>query len=95
MVVEIMADLAWFLALFIVLCSSPGILRQLPLLARERETFWYLFCPFAAYGSVSFIGEEEEGRRRKKMTIFDLCGNVHVLLHVAGTLSTKFILCYM
>ena len=38
-----MASLAWILAVFIVLCSLPGILRQPPLLARERETFWYLF----------------------------------------------------
>ena len=60
-----MADLAWFLALFIVLCSLPGILRQPPLLARERETFWYLFCPCMPYGSgVSFIGEEEEEERK-------------------------------
>ena len=36
---EIMANLAWFSALLILFCSSPGILRQPPLLARERETF--------------------------------------------------------
>ena len=51
-------------------CSSPGILRQPLHLARERETFWYLFCLCTPYGSqVGLIGEEEE--RRKKMTIFD------------------------
>ena len=64
---EIMADLAWFLALLILFCSSPGILRQLQHLARERETFGYLFCPRTPYGSrVSFTGEEEEEERKKK-----------------------------
>ena len=54
-------------------CSSPGILRQPLHLARERETFWYLFRLCTPYGSrVSLIGEEEERRRgRKKMKIFD------------------------
>ena len=62
--------------------SSPGILRQPLHLARERETFWYLFRLCTPYGSrVSLIGEEEEEeeeeeerrrrRRRKKMTIFE------------------------
>ena len=65
-----MADLARFSALFIILCSSPGILREPPFFARERETFWYLFCPRTPNGSrVSLIGEEEE--ERKKMMIFD------------------------
>ena len=75
-----MADLARFSALFIILCSSPGILREPPFFARERETFGCLFCPCTPYGSrVSLTGEEErrkkkEERRkkeRKKMTIFD------------------------
>ena len=55
-------------------CSSPGILRQPLHLARERETFWYLFRLCTPYGSrVSLTGEEERRRRRrrKKMTIFD------------------------
>ena len=44
-----------------LLCSSPGILRQPLHLARERETFWYLFRLCTPYGSrVSLIGEEEE-----------------------------------
>ena len=51
-------------------CSSPGILRQPLHLARERETFWYLFRLCTPYGSrVSLTGEEEEEeerRRRKK-----------------------------
>ena len=56
-----MANLTWFSALSIVLCSLPGILKQPPLLARERETFWYLFCLCAPYGfQVSFIGEKEK-----------------------------------
>ena len=60
-----------FGALFIVLCSLPGILRQPPLLAGERETFWYLFCPCTPYGSgVSFIGEEEEEEEEKKKKAF-------------------------
>ena len=69
-----MADLAWFSVLLVLFCSSPGILRQPQHLARERETFGYLFCPCTPYGSrVSLIGEEEERKkeRRKKMTIFD------------------------
>ena len=42
-------------------CSSPGILRQPLHLARERETFWYLFRLCTPYGSrVSLTGEEEE-----------------------------------
>ena len=54
-------------------CSSPGILRQPLHLARERETFWYLFRLCTPYGSrVSLTGEEEERKKeRKKMTIFD------------------------
>ena len=55
---EIMANQAWFLALFLIFCSSPGILRQPPLLTRERETFWHLLCPCMPYGY--FIGEEVE-----------------------------------
>ena len=66
-----MADLAWFSALLILFCSSPGILRQPQHLTKERETFGYLFCPHTPYSSrVSLTGEEEERRRRKKMTIF-------------------------
>ena len=54
-------------------CLSPGILRQPLHLARERETFWYLFRLCTPHGSrVSLIGEEEERRRRKKMTIFKI-----------------------
>ena len=63
-----MADLAWFLALLILFCSSPGILRQPQHLATEREIFGYLFCQHTPYGSrVSIIGEEEE---RKKIDFF-------------------------
>ena len=53
-------------------CSSPGILRQPLHLARERETFWYLFRLCTPYGSRgSLIGEEEEEERRR-MTIFKI-----------------------
>ena len=63
-----MADLSWFSGLFLLFCSSPGILIQPPFLTRERETFGYLFCPCRPYGSrVSLTGEEEE---EKKMTTF-------------------------
>ena len=42
-------------------------MRQPQHLARERETFGYLFCPHAPYGSqVSLIGEEEEKKKKKK-----------------------------
>ena len=62
-----MADLAWFSALLILFCSSPGILRQPQYLARERETFGYLFCPHTPYGSrVNLIGEEEERKKERK-----------------------------
>ena len=37
-----MADLAWFLGLFLLFCLSPGILIQPPFLARKKETFGYL-----------------------------------------------------
>ena len=48
-------------------CSSPGILRQPLHLARERETFWYLFYLCTSYGSrVSLFGEEEEERKKRK-----------------------------
>ena len=64
---EIMANLAWFSALLILFCSSPGILRQPQYLARERDTFGYLFCPHMPYGSrVSLIGEEEEEEGKKE-----------------------------
>ena len=68
-----MADLARFSALFIILCSSPGILIQPPFFARKKETFGHLFCPCTPYGSrVSLIGDEEERKKeRKKMTIFN------------------------
>ena len=48
-------------------CSLPGVLRQPLHLARERETFWYLFRLCTPYGSrVSLIGEEEEEERKKE-----------------------------
>ena len=62
-----MADLVRFSALVIILCSSPGILREPPFFARERETFGYLFCPCTPYGSrVSLIGEEERRKKERK-----------------------------
>ena len=46
--------------------SSHGILRQPLHLARERETFWYLFRLCTPYGSrVSLTGEEEEERKKE------------------------------
>ena len=58
------ADLAWFSVLLVLFCSLPGILRQPQHLARERETFGYLFCPCTPYGSrVSHAGEEEERKK--------------------------------
>ena len=36
--------------------SSPGILRQPLHLARERETFWYLFRLCTPYGSRVSLG---------------------------------------
>ena len=90
---EIMADLAWFSALLILFCSSPGILRQPQHLARERETFGYLFCPRTPYGSrVSLIGEEE--RKKKENDDFrffqnsfsrKLSGNQRTYLYSGGS----------
>ena len=69
-----MADLSGFSALFIVLCSSPGILRQPLLVARERETFGTFCCPCATYSSqVSMAGEseeEEDTKKERKFSIF-------------------------
>ena len=54
-------------ALLILFSSSPGILKQPQHLARERETFGYLFSPRTPYGSrVSLTGEEEKERKKKK-----------------------------
>ena len=36
-----MADLACFLGLFLLFCSSPGILIQTPFLTRKKETFGF------------------------------------------------------
>ena len=64
---EIMANLAWFSVLLVLFCSSPGILRHPQHLARERETFGYLFCTCTPYGSrVSLIGVKEEEERKKE-----------------------------
>ena len=54
---EIMADLALFSGLFLLFCSSPGILRQPPFLARKKETFGYLFLSMCALWF--FTGIEE------------------------------------
>ena len=52
-------------------CSSPGILRQPLHLARERETFWYLFRLCTPYGSrVSLTGEEEEEKENNDFQFF-------------------------
>ena len=59
-----MADLAWFSVLLVLLCSSPGILRQPQLLARERETFGYLFCPVRLM--VLELASLEKKKERKK-----------------------------
>ena len=63
----IMADLAWFLALFIVFCSSPDILRHPILLARERETFSVHVCLMV----LELARLKIRRRRRKKMPIFN------------------------
>ena len=90
-----MADLAWFLVLLLLFCSSPGILRQPQHLARERGTFGYLFCPCTPYGSrVSLTGEEEEEERKLRFSIFSkfvflasikLSGNQRTSLYSGGS----------
>ena len=98
LVEEIMADLARFSALFIIFCSSPGILREPPFFARERETFGYLFCTCTPYGSwVSLTGEEERRKkkeRRWRFSIFSkfvfsasikLSGNQRTYLYSGGS----------
>ena len=77
-------------------CSLPGILRQPLHLAREGETFWYLFRLCTPYGSrVSLTGEEEEEekrrRRRKKMTIFDFF-KIRLLSFCTAVLKSEDIL---
>ena len=59
-----MANLAWFLALFILFCSSPGILRQPLSLARERETFWYHVQLMVL--ELASLEKEERKKKRKK-----------------------------
>ena len=76
-----MADLACFSVLLVLFCSSPGILRQPQHLARERETFGYLFCPCTPYGlelaslekkkkERSLIGEEERKKEDDDFRFF-------------------------
>ena len=73
-------------------------MRQPQHLARERETFGYLFCPRTPYGSrVSLIGEEEERKKKKENDDFrffskfvfsastKLSGNQRTYLYSAGS----------
>ena len=48
--------------------SSSGILRQPEHLARERETFVYLFCPCTPYGSR--FRRKERKKERRGFSIF-------------------------
>ena len=62
-----MADQAWFSALLLLFGSSPGILRQPPLLAREREkhfgTFSVHVCLMVFELASLEKKKEEEGRK--------------------------------
>ena len=70
-----MADHARFSALFIILCSSPGILREPPFFARERETFGYLSVHVRLM--VLELASLEK-KKKERMTIFDFF-KVHFL----------------
>ena len=63
---EIMADQAWFLALLILFCSSPGILRQPPLLAKREKHFgtFSVHVRLTVLKLVSLEKEEEEEEER-------------------------------
>ena len=78
MVEEIMTDLAWFLALFIVLYSSPGILRQPLLLARERETFTVHVCLTVL--ELASLEKKKIERKKEKMIIFNGFKNLFIKL---------------
>ena len=60
-----MADLARFSALFIFLCSSPGILREPPFFAREREKHLGTFSVHVCL-MVLELAQEERKKERKK-----------------------------
>ena len=57
-----MADLAGFSALFMVLCSSPGILRQPPLL--EFGTFFVHVCLMVL--ELASLEKEKKKKKKKK-----------------------------
>ena len=66
-----MADLVRFSALFIILCSSPGILREPPFFAREREKHLGTFSVHVRLMVLELASLEKKKEERKKMTIFD------------------------
>ena len=69
-----MADLAWFLVLLVLFCSSPGILRQ-PSTSQEREKHLGTFSVHVRLMVLELASLEKKKKKkkkeRKKMTIFD------------------------
>ena len=65
---EIMADLAWFSALFIVFCSSNDILSYSSVTEEHFDTFC-VDIRLLVY-ELAYTGEEEE-ERRKKINFFN------------------------
>ena len=66
-----MADLAWFLGLFLLFCSSPGILRQPLHLARRKKHLG----TFSVHVHLTVLElaslETKLKKKKKKKTIFN------------------------
>ena len=63
-----MADLAWFSALLVLFCSSPGISREPPFFAREREKHLSTFSVHVRLMVLELASLEKKKKERKKMT---------------------------
>ena len=60
-----MTDLAWFSAMFIFLCSSPGILRQPLYLTRERDKHFGTFSVHVGLVVLKLASLEKKEEERK------------------------------
>ena len=47
-------------------CSSPGILREPPFFARERETCGYLFCTCALWLEIASLKKKKKKKKKKE-----------------------------
>ena len=62
----IMADLAWFSALFILFCSSPGNVKQPFLFTREREKHFGTFSVHLRLTVLKLARLENQKKKKKK-----------------------------